>query len=273
VGVAGVQFQIDGSALGSERTSLPYSITWNTLTTSNGSHTVTAVARDAAGNTSQSSATVTVSNSSTNPAGLVAAYGFNETSGVQVADASGQSNTGTISNATHTTTGKFGGALSFNGTSAWVTVADAASLKLTNGMTIEAWVNPTTGSGWRAVVLKETSNGLAYALYSANNASRPEGYVHTNADIGDAGTAAVALNTWTHLAVTFDGSTLRMFVNGVQVSSASVTGSMGASTGPLRIGGDSVWGEYFKGQIDEVRIYNRALSPGEIQTDMNTPIP
>ena len=121
--------------------------------------------------------------------------------------------------------------------------------------------------------MKETSNGLAYALYSANNASRPEGYVHTNADIGDAGTAAVALNTWTHLAVTFDGSTLRMFVNGVQVSSASVAGSMGASTGPLRIGGDSVWGEYFKGQIDEVRIYNRALSPGEIQTDMNTPIP
>jgi hypothetical protein len=273
VGVAGVQFQIDGGALGAERTSPPYSMTWNTVTTSNGPHTVTAVARDAAGNTAQSSATVTVSNSATNPTGLVAAYGFNETAGVQVSDASGQGNTGTISSATHTTTGKFGGALSFNGTSAWVTVADAPSLQLTSGVTVEAWVNPTSGSGWRAVVLKETSNGLAYALYSANNASRPEAFLHTNVDIGQAGTAAVALNTWTHLAWTYDGSTLRVFVNGVQVGSRSVAGAMGASAGPLRIGGDSVWGEYYKGQIDEVRIYNRALTGAEIQADMNTPIP
>ena len=53
----------------------------------------------------------------------------------------------------------------------------------------------------------------------------------------------------------------------------AVTGAIGASTGMLRIGGNAVWGEYFKGLIDEVRIYNRALSAGEIQTDMVTPIP
>ena len=45
------------------------------------------------------------------------------------------------------------------------------------------------------------------------------------------------------------------------------------STGSLGIGGNAVWGEYFKGLIDEVRVYNRALSAGEIQTDMVTPIP
>jgi hypothetical protein len=154
-----------------------------------------------------------------------------------------------------------------------VTVADAASLDLTTGMTIEAWVNPAAGTGWRSVVLKETPGGLAYALYSANNASRPAGYVHISSDIGLNGTAAIALNTWTHVALTYDGATLRMFVNGVQVSTHAQTGSVIVAPGALRIGGDSVWGEYFKGLIDEVRVYNRALSAAEIQTDKNTPIP
>jgi hypothetical protein len=97
--------------------------------------------------------------------------------------------------------------------------------------------------------------------------------VHTNVDVELNGTAAVPLNTWTHLAVTYDGSMLRMFVNGVQVSSRALTGSMPATASPLRIGGNSVWGEYYRGLIDEVRVYNRALTGAEIQTDMNTPIP
>jgi Big-like domain-containing protein len=62
VGVAGVQFRLDGVPFGPEDTTAPYSATWNTTTSANGSHTVAAVARDAAGNTSSSSATVTVSN-------------------------------------------------------------------------------------------------------------------------------------------------------------------------------------------------------------------
>jgi hypothetical protein len=140
-------------------------------------------------------------------------------------------------------------------------------------MTIEAWVRPTSGTGWRTVVLKEDASGLAYALYSANNASRPAGYLNTNGDVGLDGTAAVPLNTWTHLALTSDGTEMRMFVNGVQVSSAGITGTITATSGPLRLGGNSVWGEYYRGLIDEVRIYNRPLSAGEIQIDMATPIP
>jgi hypothetical protein len=116
VGVAGVQFQLDGTALGTERTTAPYTISWNSSTTSNGPHTLTAVARDAGGNHTSSTVNVSVSNTAQTPTGLVAAYGFNEGSGVQVADGSGQGNTGTISSATWRT-GKFGGARSFNGTS------------------------------------------------------------------------------------------------------------------------------------------------------------
>jgi len=272
VGVSGVQFQLDGAALGTERVAPPYSISWNTTTTSNGSHTLGAVARDAANNKTTATVAVTVSNTSSGPAGLVAAYGFNEGTGVQTHDSSGQGNNGTLSNATWTATGKFGSALSFNGTSAWVTIADAASLHLTTGMTIEAWVNPTSGTGWRSAILKEAGSGLAWSLYTSNNGSRPAGYAHVSSDVAVTGTAAVPLSTWTHLAITYDGTALKMYVNGTLVRTTALSGAMATSTSALRIGGNSIWGEYFRGLIDEVRVYNRALSAAEIQTDMTTPI-
>jgi hypothetical protein len=88
-------------------------------------------------------------------AGLVAAYAFNEGSGTTLLDSSGNGNNGTISNATWTTAGKYGGALSFNGTNSLVSVANAPSLNLTNGMTLEAWVKPTSlnsaDQGWDAL--------------------------------------------------------------------------------------------------------------------------
>jgi hypothetical protein len=77
---------------------------------------------------------------------------------------------------------------------------------------------------------------------------------------------------WAHLAATYDGSTLRLYVNGTQVGTDIVTGTMAPSTGPLRIGGNSLWDEWFAGLIDNVRIYNRTLSPTEIATDMKTPV-
>jgi len=113
---------------------------------------------------------------------------------------------------------------------------------------------------------------LFYALYALNNASRPAGYVHTTTDIAATGTAAVPLNTWTHLALTFDGGNERLYVNGTLVRTAAVSGAMESAYGALRIGGNAVWGEYFRGLIDEVRIYNRALDASEIQTDMSQPI-
>ena len=87
--------------------------------------------------------------------GLVAAYSFDEGSGTVVNDSSGNSNNGTISGASWVTAGKFGGALSFNGSNSRVIVNDSASLDLTNGMTLEAWVKPSVApSGWRDVIYK-----------------------------------------------------------------------------------------------------------------------
>ena len=72
--------------------------------------------------------------------------------------------------------------------------------------------------------------------------------------------------------MTYDGTTLRLYVNGLQVSSVAHTGVITTSTNPLQIGGDSTYGQFFQGTIDEVRVYNTALTSAQIQTDMNTPI-
>ena len=91
--------------------------------------------------------------------GLVSAYSFNEGTGTVVTDVSGNSNNGTIGTATWSTSGRYGSALSFNGSTSRVDIPDSASLDLTTGMTIEAWVRPTTLSNWRTVLMKEQRYG------------------------------------------------------------------------------------------------------------------
>jgi VCBS repeat-containing protein len=271
-GVAGVQFLLGGVPIGAEDTSAPFGIVWNSTGVANGGpYLLSARARDAAGNQATSAAVaVTVSNGAV--PGLVAAYNFNEGSGTTLTDRSGRGHTGAISGAAWSTQGKFGGALSFDGVNDWVTINDTAALDLTTGMTLEAWVLPSTLSGWRTVLLKERSGGLVYSLYTSGDGTRPSGYVATPGEVGVVGPSSVSTTTWTHLAVTYDGATLRLFVNGAQVATRTLTAPIAASTGALRIGGNSVWTEFFRGRIDEVRIYNRALTAAEIQADMSAPI-
>ena len=218
-----------------------------------------------------SAATVTATfNSAPSSTGLIAAYGFNEGAGTSAANAAGSGLSGLISGARWTTAGKYGSALSFDGVNDWTTVKDAAALDLTNGMTLSAWVYPTARKTWPTVLLKERTGGLAYALYARNNASRPSAYVNTGgSDFAANGGASLPLNSWSHLAATYDGATLRLYVNGTRIQRRAVSGNLLNTRGALRMGGNSVWREYFKGRIDEVRIYNRAQTKSEIQTDMN----
>ena len=206
--------------------------------------------------------------------GLVAAYGFDEGLGPLTADASGTGNTATISGATWQA-GRFGKSLAFDGISNWVTAAASASVNLTNAMTIEAWVYPTEADGWRTVVFKEAPGETwahDYALYSTFGAEGPGGHVLTASQANAHAPDAIVLNRWTHLATTYDGQTLRSYVDGIQRAAVATTGPISISDGALRMGGNGMWGDFFKGRIDEVRLYNRALPAGEIQTDMATPV-
>ena len=177
-------------------------------------------AEDAAGNVGPPSAQASATVSVVAPSGLVAAYGFDEGSGGTTADQSGNGNTGTLANTLWAAGGKFGGALSFNGTNARVNVADSASLRLTSGMTLEAWVRPITLGDWRTVVLKERTGCYAGALYASTDNNRPSAHVYTSADHELRGPSQIPAGAWTHLAATYNGSTLALYVNGAQVASA-----------------------------------------------------
>ena len=209
------------------------------------------------------------------PAGLVAAYSMDQGAGSALPDLSGNGNAGTIGTATWAQAGRYGGALSFNGSTALVTVPDADSLDLSSGMTTEAWVNPTTLANTpRTVVSKARAAGSAYSLlaHGAAKSKVPSVRVSTTSDQTVAGTSTLPTGAWTHLAGTYDGAALRLYVNGTQVAERAVSGPVTTSTGALTIGGSAVLGQHFKGLIDEVRIYDRALAPSEIQTDMATPV-
>ena len=277
VGVTGYGLYRGGTAVGTAGASAR-TYTFNGLTCGT-TYTLSVDAVDAGGNRStQTTATGTTAACSAPPQqqnGLVAAYSFDGGSGATLADTSGNGNGGTISGASWTTAGKNGGALSFDGVNDLVTVADASSLDLTTGMTLEAWVRPTASTSWRTVVTKEQPNNLVYGLFANSDAAHPSGIVSIGSRVVQdivRGSAALPASTWTHLATTYNGSETRLYVNGSLVATRAVTGAMPNSNQPLQIGGNRVWKEWLQGQIDDVRVYNRALSATELQGDMNAPV-
>jgi chitodextrinase len=240
-------------------------------------------ATDAANNQSPYSnvATATPSANTQPPpvSGLVAAYGFNEGTGTTTADASGNGHTGTLQGATWTTAGKYGGALSFDGSTSYVDLGNAADLQLTGSMTWSAWIfataNPpddgqiiakSNGAGWQFKTSPDTGQHTFAVAVSPDGASLTQRYSATVRQLG----------TWYHLAGVYDAAalTLNIYVNGVLDNGAlvgTVPASQFNSTENVTIG-RRAGGFYFAGTIDEVRLYSRALSAAEIQSDMNTPI-
>ncbi len=276
IGVVGVQFKLDGVNLGSEDTRPPYRVLWDATQSGNGSHQLTAVARDASGKSTTSPAVaVTVTGGlNTAPAGLVAAYNFNEGTGTILTDRSTTGNTGTLINGpTWSTTGKYSGALQFDGVNDRVNTPDANSLDLTNRMTVEAWVNPSAGSAQKTIIEKENASNLRYGIIH-DSSRRPQGRIYNGATQSANSGTALPTGTWTHLAVTFNGSVVTLYTNGGSPVTLSTSTAMTAGTGVLSIGGNTVrTGEWFTGSIDDMRIYNRSLSAAEITTDLNTALP
>ena len=274
VGVTGYRVYLDAASLGTTNAATrTYSFTGLSCGTT---YALGVDAADAAGNRSPRAFVSAATSPCTTPpptTTAVAAYSFDAGSGTVLTDVSGKGNNGTISGATWTSAGKSGGALTFDGVNDLVTIADASSLDLTNGMTLEAWVRPTATGSWRTVLTKEQPGNLVYGLFSDSDTAQSAGIVSVGPlqDIVRA-TSAPAASAWAHLATTYDGASQRIYVNGALVASRPLTGSMPNSTGPLQLGGNTIWAEWFQGQIDDVRVYNRALSASELQTDMNTPV-
>ena len=213
------------------------------------------------------------------PTGLAAAYAFDEGTGTTVADASNHGLTGTISGATWTTQGKYTNALSFNGTSGYVDLGNPASLQMTGSMTLSAWVKATANPPDDGQIIAKSDNVSGWQLKTS-----PDTGPHTfGIAISDGSThvqryssTVRALNVWYHIAGVYNAKphTLDIYVNGV-LNNGVLKGVIPASQSNANVNvniGRRTGGYYFKGIIDEVRLYNRALTQLEIQSDMNTPL-
>ena len=215
------------------------------------------------------------------PVGPVLDLRFNEGAGFVATDSSGFGNHGTIQNAVWTSgkSSSYGKALSFNGSNAKVVVPHSPSLDLKKGMTILAWASTAAnGRKWRTIALKgqDGQAALVYSLYAngpyGSTGNRPWGFVYANGIEQGVNGTNVLQSSWRRVAVTYDGTSLRFYDAGKLVKTVAVSGLITSSTMPLEIGGNSVWAdEYFKGKLDNVRIFQRALSLAEIQADINTP--
>ncbi len=209
------------------------------------------------------------------PGGMVSYWKFDEGAESTVSD-SVDANHGTIYGAQWTTDGMVNGALSFDGSDDYVEVPTSANLDITDAITLEAWVNPQTVGAWKRVIVKgeditpsdlrtwayilglSQGGGVYFALFAGNSQTYINGAV-----------TKIPTNTWTHIAGTWDGGMMRIYVNGIEQSSEklSFSGPINVVTHPLKFGIAPHSGVpyAFNGKIDEAAIYNRALSAAEIQ--------
>ncbi len=252
-----------------------------TSTTQNSTHTYSApgvytvsltVTGAGGSDTSTKNNLITILAGTTNADGLVAAYNFDNITNTLLTDSSGNGNNGVINGPTVTVDGRYGKALVFDGVNDIVTVNDSASLDLSTGFTIEAWFQPLSISR-SSLIFKEQAAGSVYNLYAYEDADLAAAAFNDGVNETVVSTYnPMPINRWTHLAATYNGTTLRMFRNGRNVRNIKQTGVIKQSNGVLQIGGNKIWGEYFHGHIDNVRIYNRALTIEQINADLLTPV-
>jgi hypothetical protein len=249
---------------------------WTPTATQLGQYSITITATDARGLSAVTSTLISVLGSNTD--GLVGWWKLDETAGTVAADSAGAS-LGTLvgnTNGAGWVTGRVGNARSFDGSSNYLNF-DSALLAVTNNFTIAAWINP------RQVT---QSLGVFFALRSRYAASGLKIGVNTRSDLFIEGQTAAGLqqiyhalgriqyNTWQHIVVIYDKSTFVVYINGERFAPAhGSNGSWGGDlvmepSGVTRIGaeGGTVANFFFDGLIDDVRLYQRTLSPTEVAT-------
>jgi len=208
----------------------------------------------------------TIASAQEYPSGIVSYWKFDEGSGTIAYDSVG-SNDGALSGASWIL-GQVGGALDFSG-SDYIEVPNSEALNPEH-LTLELWTYPTSTGYYRSMAEKQLPGfaypWVQYALNFSGNTSKPNFNVKIN-DIGYNVTAdePIPLNAWTYLAGTYDGETLKLYVNGALVKTAT------SPIGPIDSSPDMFYmgkppsNAYYYGKLDEVAIYNRALTPEEIQ--------
>jgi len=218
------------------------------------------------------------------PVGSYAAWWkFDEGYGNSVHDMSVNANTGTNHGASWTNDGKFGKALSFNGTSSYVSVIGNANFTSPTGYTWSAWINQTSLTDYQAIMShSDTTACEDFTFYTSANGTLTFGVDGTGCGQQGYGglsssAGAISVNKWYHIVGVADFSNTYktyLYINGQLVTSRDATGinpvnrAMNFSIGRSYDGGGvNTW--YFNGLIDEVKVYPFALTADDVKTEYN----
>src|SRR5690554_1117490 len=201
---------------------------------------------------------------------LVGHWKMDEGGGNLLIDASQYGNNAPLTGGASWVSGVLGQAARFNGVSQYASVADNASLDITGAITVAGWIKPEA-VGTQYLVKKaqqhETNGyelslaGSGYVFFRFNQFSSGDAYrVNSTTPYPTNG------NTWMHVAATYDGQSLRMYINGTLNGSLSLPSSPAIAVNglPLTIGAEAGGYRGLQGAMDDVRIYNTALSAAEI---------
>ncbi len=196
--------------------------------------------------------TMDIRNAYVNDTNAVALWHFDGGTGNSAADSAG-GNTGTISGASWNSSGRFSTALTFDGINDFINVSDSSSLNLTTAYAIEAWIN--INSLLSSSIL-DKDNGYAITLSSSGILS-----VWHNGTIINS-TSALSVNAWYHIAATYNGNAIKLYINGAEnASSTGTISGLSQTARNLYIGANNsantvAANTFFNGTIDEVRISN-----------------
>jgi len=202
----------------------------------------------------------------TQPPGLVGYWNFDQGSGTIAYDNSGNNNQGTIYGALWTT-GRINGALNFDGLNDYVDCGNSETLDPTQGATIEAWVNfnQLPSDAKHIMAIAGRSGGGTDLDIQTETDNKFKFYVGPGAPSVAVSNTVVETNEWYHIAGTYQANEfIKIYVNGVLEKTTSIGITRNTNPNKLQIG-QSLWpGRFFNGTIDEVKIFNRALSAEEI---------
>ncbi len=201
--------------------------------------------------------------------GMVGYWKLDESSGTLATDSSTFGHHGTLDGTTFdestVSKARVDAGLTFDGFDDRILVADTAALRLTEALTLSAWVRASslpTGSSVASVIRKGDANSSSYQL--GIRGGRAVFFLDALDTAGFAGASELDTGRWYHLAATWDGTTARLYVNGVLDTSPSLfSAPLALDTRPLWLGGTST-GDHFAGRLDELRIYDHALGEAEI---------
>lgn len=227
-----------------------------------------------------SSSSKSSSSSSSLQQGLVAYYSFDDGT---AKDSSGHGNNGTINGGATFARGKIGQALNFDGINDYVSIPDNKLIDISGNITLSAWVKFNTlkdkqkifykghtSFPWEnyEMYTKKTSNGIYEIIFQrADNLSKYQSVGYS------AGGTGIKTNVWYHITGVKEGSLMKLYIGGVEKSDWMYGDAFNLAFNTdmvLAIGSNSWYGDNFSGVIDEVRIYNRALSASEVASLYNS---